>query len=218
MKRFGNEKWKVIVSTLLCLTPMFIGLALWNKLPEQMPFHFNYKGEVDQYAGKPFVVLFPGLFLAALNLLALYVTGKDPENKNVSDKIMNLIIWLVPAVSLFLSFLFYGTALGGKMSVTRTVCLLLGLMYLIFGNYSPKIRKNSTIGIRVPWTLNDEEVWNRTHRFGGFIMVIAGLILVICALLGVELDVFAQLILMIMPVTLIIGYSAFLYYRKRDIR
>ena len=218
MKRFANEKWKVVVSTLLCLIPLFAGLILWNKLPEQMPIHFNYKGEADQYGSRLSVVLYPGLFLAALNLLAIYATGKDPENENVSDRIMNLIIWLVPAIAAFISFLIYGNALGVKLSVTRLVALMLGLTYLVFGNYTPKIRKNSTIGIRVPWTLKDAEVWDRTHRFGGFVMVIAGLALVVCALAGLELNIILQLVLMVMPMTLVIGYSAFLYYRKHGIR
>ncbi|MBQ6655054.1 MAG: SdpI family protein [Erysipelotrichaceae bacterium] len=218
MKRFGNQKWKVVISFLLCLCPLFAGLILWNRLPDPMPIHFNLQGEIDNYGSKLLVVVGMGLFMAALHLLCLYVTTKDPENGNVSDTVMDLTVWAVPAISLFVSFMIYSAALGTQLPVSRIMSFGLGLFYLVVGNYLPKTRKNHTIGIRIPWTLNDREVWDKTHRFGGFVMMAAGALLVGCWLFRVELNDAVMTVLTLLPLALVIGYSGFLYYRKRAIR
>ena len=214
MKRFENEKWKIVLTSLLTLSPLFIGLILWRKLPEQIPTHFNYLVQADQYSSKAFAVFVPSLFLFLLHLLCLFVTGKDPDNKNVSDKIMNLVIWICPLISFYLSFIMYGNVNGSKIPAVKASAILVGAMFVFIGNYMPKCRYNHTVGIRLPWTLKDVEVWDKTHRFGGYTMLTAGMV----SLFSVFFDERITSLLLLIDllfVALIPAIYSYLLYRKK---
>ncbi len=217
MKRFENEKWKIVLTSLLTLSPLLIGLILWRKLPEQIPTHFNYLGQADQYSSKVFAVFVPSLFLFLLHLLCLFVTGKDPDNKNISDKIMDLVIWICPFISFYLSLLMYGNTGGSGFPVVKASTVFLGVMFIFIGNYLPKCRYNHTVGIRLPWTLKDIEVWNKTHRLGGYTTLFAG----VAALFSVFLDeriVPVLFLTEILFVTVIPAVYSYFLYRKKHIR
>ena len=214
MKRFSNQKWKVVLSCLFSMMPLFVGLVLWNKLPDRLPTHFNYLGEPDQYSSRGFTVFGLGSILFVLNILALYITGRDPKNVNVSESVMNMVLLLVPFLALYLSLLVYGSVLGVKLSVEKWSMLLMGGMFVLIGNYLPKCRQNHTIGIRLPWTLNDAEVWDRTHRLAGYLYVLTGIAIIVSALL-VKKNGFIVFMVMMMVTTLFSIIYPCVIYRRR---
>lgn len=175
----------LIVTTIITLLPILAGLILWNKLPDQIPMHFNAAGEVDGWASKAVAVFAMPLVLVAVQWLCAVGSFKmDPKAQNLNEKVMGLVLWFIPVMSVLMHVLVYGTALGKEMNVQVVIPLLMGLLFIAIGNWLPKCKQTYTLGIRLPWTLNDEDNWNRTHRFAGPVWVVCGVIVAAGALVG----------------------------------
>ncbi len=175
----------LIITTVLILLPMLAGIVLWNKLPEQFPIHFNAAGEVDSYGSKAFGVFVLPLILVAVQWLCVMGSLKmDPKVENLEGKVFSLVLWIIPVLAIVMNALVYCTALGMNMNVQIIVPLLTGLLMVIIGNWLPKCKPSWTLGIKLPWTLADENNWNRTHRFAGPVWVVCGMVIMLCALIG----------------------------------
>lgn len=179
MKQYKKE---LIVSTLLALLPIAAGLLLWNRLPGQLATHWGMHG-ADRWSGKAAAVFLRPLLLLAAHYLVLFLVFRDAKNRNQSKKVVGLLFWMIPAVSILVSGITYAVVLGWKFRLAGLLFAGLGLMFAAIGNYLPKCRPNRTVGIRIPWTLGSEENWIATHRFAGKVWVIGGLIMVLAALL-----------------------------------
>lgn len=174
----------LIITSIVILLPILAGLILWDKLPEQVPSHWNINNQVDGYVSKPvFVFAMPAMMLA-FQWICVAATSLDPKNKNHQTKILHLVFWIIPAVTLLLCVLTYFTALGQPVNMGVVMILFMGLLFLIIGNYLPKCKHNYTIGIKIAWTLNSEENWNRTHRFAGWLWTICSIIIMATSFLG----------------------------------
>ena len=207
-----KNKAALILTSLVLLIPILIGLLLWNRLPEQIPSHWGIDGEIDGWSSKAFAVFgFPCLLLA-LHWICVLASSADPKAKDYHPKMFHLVLWICPVLSLVLNSLVYATALGYPLEVQILMPLLVGLMFLIVGNLLPKCRQSYTLGIKLPWTLHNEENWNKTHRFGGKLWVIGGVITMATAFLGSFWILLAVLIVMVAAPT-IYSYSL---YRKQN--
>ena len=206
-----KNKVTLIITTLVMLIPMFIGLLLWNQLPEQIPSHWNIHGEVDGWSSKAFAVFFfPGL-LMAIHWVCVFASCADPKAKNYHPKMIRLVLWICPVLSLLLNSMVYATALGYQLSVEIIMPLLVGLMFIIVGNLLPKCRQSYTLGIKLPWTLASEENWNKTHRFGGKVWTVGGVIIMATAFLGSFWLLIATMVVMVAAPTI---YSYCLYRKQ----
>ena len=180
-----KKNWKILLATsLVVLLPIAAGLILWEQLPDMMPTHWDITGEVDDMSSKPAAVFGPTLVLLAVHWLCLLVTFVDPKKKNHGRKILYLVTWLIPVLSVLLNTLMYITAMDNDVRIELVMPVFLGLVLAIIGNYLPKCKQNYTIGIKLPWTLHSEENWNRTHRFAGRIWLGGGLVIMLTGLVG----------------------------------
>ena len=180
-----KKNWKtLLITSIVILLPMLAGIILWNQLPEQVPSHWNAAGEVDGWSSRAFFVFgFPAILLA-FQWLCVLVTGADPKKNNHSEKILHLVFWIIPVLSIVLHLVTYATVLDFGVRMEMIMPVFLGLVFVIIGNYLPKCRQNYTIGIKIPWTLNSEENWNRTHRFAGRLWVVCGLLMALTGFWG----------------------------------
>ena len=209
----GKENKKTVIITLaMLLIPVIAGLVLWNRLPEQMPSHWNFKGEIDGYGSKAFIVFGLNALLIGVDLFCIFWTMNDPKKKNISAKNLAMVLWLMPLISLFANGLTFSAALGAKVDVPMFGELLLAAVFIIIGNYMPKVAQNYTIGIKLPWTLASEENWNRTHRFAGKLWVICGFVLLIGAFLGLLPE--GLMAAIIIAIVLIPTIYSFCYFQK----
>ena len=174
----------LILTTVVMLLPILAGLILWNQLPEQMPTHWNAAGEIDGWSSKPFAVFVLPLIMVAAQWLCMLGTAADPKKNNHSEKVLHLILWIVPALSVVLHAVTYATALGYAVPIEVVMPVLIGLIFTIIGNYMPKCKQNYTIGIKIPWTLDKEENWNRTHRFAGWLWTFCGIAIMCTGFFG----------------------------------
>ncbi len=203
----------MILTCLLCLLPMALGLYFYKELPDQMPIHWNAAGEVDGYAPKALAVFgFPVLF-AALEVLMFFVILNDPKKQNQSNIMRQLGFWSLPVIGIIVYTATIFSGMGYNLPITTIVMILVGVLFIIVGNYMPKAKQNYTIGIKLPWTLDDTENWNKTHRLGGFLWVIGGIVFLIGAFLpgGAVLTLATALVMVLVPT----GYSYMLYCKKQ---
>jgi hypothetical protein len=102
---------------------------------------------------------------------------KDPKSSNISSKIQLLIYWIIPFVSCLSMISIFGESLGYSMMSGLLAQIFMGVVMIVIGNYLPKTHRNYIIGIRLPWTLENDENWRKTHRLAGKIWVLGGLLL-----------------------------------------
>ena len=211
-----KNKGKLILTSIIILIPIVIGLILWNKLPEKLPTHWNAEGVVDGWSSKGFAVFGLPTFLFVVHWICLLGSSADPKNKNYSEKLLQLVFWICPVISVLLGVIIYGTALGMEFEVDTIMLVLVGLVFIVIGNYMPKCKQNYTMGIKLPWTLNDEENWNKTHRMAGKLWVITGFLVMLCILAPTSVMVAIFIVTLFMAIIIPTVYSYLLYRNKRE--
>lgn len=185
----------MIITSIIILAPIVVGLLMWDKLPAEMATHFGENGEPNGWSSKPFAVIGMPLFLLAVHWFCAFFTSVDPKKQNISNKMMTLVLWICPVVSIFGCGSSYMYALDNSINTTSIGILLVGCVFLVVGNYMPKMKQSYTLGIKLPWTLNSEENWNRTHRFAGGIWMVAGAIVLIGGFMEKFWIIFVALVL-----------------------
>ena len=178
-----NSKWELLLTSLVCLLPLPVGAALYPRLPEIMVTHWDVSGNANGWSSRAATVFGLPLVILALHLVCFYAESRETK-KNTNPVLRTVLLWFCPAVSLLGGAVTLGTGLGYEMHISTVVPVFVGLLFLILGNYLPKIRQNRTMGIKLPWTLQSEENWTRTHRLAGFLWVAGGLLLILLTLLG----------------------------------
>lgn len=167
----------------LIVAAFAFSLLVFERLPERMVTHWNVRGEPDGYSARAFgAFLMPGIMLI-LWLVLLAVPHIDPRHTNIEkfrDSYETLIVAIV-SVMAGLHVVLIGAALGWPIPIARIVPFGVGVLLVVLGNLLPRFRSNFFMGIRTPWTLSSETVWARTHRVGGYMIVGAGIMLIISA-------------------------------------
>ena len=209
------KKYKstIILTSAKTLLSIIAGLILWDRLPAEIATHFGTDNQPNGYSSKAFAVFGLPLIILGIHLLCILATNADPKKKNISDKAFATVLWIIPLLSLVLMSMTYAYALGSKIKIGFIIIMFMGILFILLGNYMPKTRQNYTFGLRIPWTLNDEENWVKTHRFAGRIMVLGGA--VICATAVFENPwIFFPVVLIMLLVPL--AYSYKLYKNKTN--
>ena len=209
-----RNKKIIILTAIITLLPIVMGLLLWNQLPDQIATHFGMNGEPDGRSSKAFAVFGLPAILLAVHLVCTLATSADPRKENISDKMLRLVLWICPIISLITNGSVYLIAIGKPINIGLICMILVGIMFIFVGNYLPKCRQNYTMGIKLPWTLADEENWNKTHRMAGWLWIVEGIIFLIAAVIG---KMNAWIFFSTIAVTVIVPtvYS-FLYHLKKQ--
>lgn len=208
-----ESKMTLILTSLLTLLPIPVGLALWSRFPETLAVHFGFTGEADGYASPSFVVFALPLMMFAFHWLCILLTSLDKKNQGRNLKMFRVVLWTIPVISNLSLLGLYAFALDVEFSPVAWTVIPMGILFAVMGNYMPKTRMNSTMGIKVKWTYSSEENWNATHRFAGKLWVAGGLLIALCGLLPHQWAVTGMLILMVVLCILPMVYS-WRYYKK----
>ena len=211
--KLSEHKKTLIISSVITLFPIIIGLILWPQLPEEIATHFNASGVPDDYSPKIFAVVGLPLLLLFSHWLAVAAVIADPKKNNISPKIFGVIIWIIPVLSLVMCSVTYLYGLGMDIKIEIICVLLLGVSFILFGNYLPKCQQNYSIGIKLPWTLEDEENWNKTHRLGGYLWTLLGLSIILGGFLNCSWIILPAIISGCIIPTI---YSYTLYISKKN--
>ena len=207
-------KKTLILTSLLTLLPMFAGLLLRENLPEMMPTHWGFDGQPDGWSSSTTAIFVMPLIMLAAYWICVFFTSKDKSNQDRNEKVQVLVFWIIPILSNLCCGLMYALALGVDLSITNIMFAFMGLVFALIGNYMPKCKMNSTIGIKVYWTYTSEENWNATHRLAGKIWFIGGLMMMFIALIPAKHVIAVFLTVTAVMVIVPILY-AWLYYRRQ---
>lgn len=167
----------LIISTVICLLPIILSLILYDKLPDKMPIHWDIKGNPDNYGSKAFATIGLPLMMAGLNFITHFVLNTDPKRANPSVVLKVIGKLTIPFMTVTLVPITIFAGLGYKIPIEKIVPAFVGVLFIIIGNYLPKSKQNYTVGIKLPWTLNNETNWNKTHRLAGYLWIIGGLLM-----------------------------------------
>ena len=200
-----QNKYKIIVSSLVTILPLFIGLILWNKLPDKIVTSFGWYGEANS---KEFAVFGLPLILLLVNLICIIATSADPRRKNISNGMFSLVISIVPLCSVICGVCIYGNAMGYVLKVENIMSIFIGVLFIVLGFILPRCKQNYTIGIKLPWTLHDEDNWNKTHKLAGKVWIIGGVVMVFVGLLQSKVMFFSVIAALVLIPTV---YSFLLY-------
>lgn len=179
-KKTVKFSWPVFIIELLAVIAMLVtAYILWDKLPEMMPSHWNIEGEVDSYMDKStWIWIFPGITLL-IALMFPFLSRIDPKKEKYPAFRRPWLILQMVFVGFF-SYIYFVSlylTLNPEVSITGFIFGGIGVMFIFIGNYLGKVRQNWFMGIRTPWTLDNEEVWNKTQRLAGWLFLLAGLVI-----------------------------------------
>ncbi|HEY0115274.1 MAG TPA: SdpI family protein [Allosphingosinicella sp.] len=210
-----------IASALTVCSIIGAALVAGSILPEaiQLPIHWGLNGEADAFADKWTALLMPGAIVAAVSLLFHFMPVLEPRREGLARS-QGLYLWGWIAILLMgvvIEFAVIAVAFGWGVSVNHLIVGAVGIMLVMIGNQLGKSRSMYLIGLRTPWTLASEEVWIKTHRLAGKLMVAGGLAMVAAALLplpsGLLITVPIAAVALIAGVSIL--YSFILWRRER---
>jgi uncharacterized membrane protein len=162
----------------------FIYLAyLWNSLPEKVPIHWDYKGEINGWGTKYSLIGLVFLLQVLTYVLMLVIPKIDPKKRIelMGGKFYQIKFVLIGFMSVLSLFIIYSSN-SQTLSSPSMVFVLIGLLFMALGNYFKVIKQNYFLGIKTPWTLESEEVWKLTHILAGKLWIVGGLLIVIFSL------------------------------------
>lgn len=191
--------------------PVTYGLIIYDKLPDLLPIHFNYLGVADGYASKNYALfMMPAIFIVLIILLPIIIK-MDPKYQKGRNMVIDIVIYMLALICSCLSGMMIAVGMGIAANVNLIMNMLLGVMLMGIGNYLPKCPQSYMVGIRLPWTLNSAENWKRTHRLGGFIWVISGILMIVNAL---TFNYGLAIIFVVTAAIVIPGIYSYLLYKR----
>jgi len=210
-----SNKTTTWISFIIIAILVAVGLVLLPQLPDQVPSHWNDQGQVDGYSSKlTGVLLMPGILLATL-LLLLVVPSIDPRRANIAKFRPQYNVFILCFV-LFLAYLYILTLLAGlgiKFDMNRMLVPALGLLFIFVGSMVRHAKRNYMIGIRTPWTLHSNVVWDQTHKVGGIAFMIAGAF----TMVTVFVPQFAFPVMMVSVLLVTVGTIVYSYIVYRQV-
>lgn len=207
-----NHKKLILLSFALALLPMIIGALFYNQLPDQLPVHYNVQGIADEYYHKAGALFGIPSAMVGMQLFLIFFTLADPKNKKNTPQMFLLTIWIVPIMSFFVTGITILYGFNIRLDVAKIITGLVGVMFILIGNYMPKCKQSYTIGIKTPWTLSDQDIWFKTHRLAGFLWLICGILVLILNFVGLSVMLFGIFLI----TALVPPIYSYILYRKKE--
>lgn len=197
------KKW-IFIRIWIVVIMILVWFYFYNKLPNEVPTHWNFEWKPDNWWSKIFfLTLIPAITLWMALLFPL-LAKIDPKKKNYKkfesawEIFQYIIVWFMA----YVYFVSIYVILNPTVNISTFIMVWIWILFIIIWNYMWKIKQNFFIWMKLPWTLDNEEVWNKTHRFSGKIFMLWGLILIINAFLKWQIlwvFIFAILLILIVP-------------------
>lgn len=170
-------KWKIlIITSIVCLLPVLLGLAMWNSLPETLAIHFDFYGNPDNFASKGFVVFGLPVLMVLLQAFCCFVNDLNAYKFGERKKFEMATKWIIPAISIILQIATLGYSVGWNVDIRKVAAVVVGGEFIVIGNYLPKFDRIKNYNL-------DSEKARKINRFVGYEMVILGVLFLISTFL-----------------------------------
>lgn len=169
--------WKILILTcVVCMLPMVAGVLFYDKLPETMVIHFDINNEPNGFAPKNMALFgLPGLMIC-LQIFCCVISDINEEKKGNKPKFIAIVKWVIPVITVLISILTIQIGLGSTVDVRKSVMLILGILYIVMGNYMPKVSYDQMQGKMHPMP-KDEKMYRKMIRVMGYTFVIFGFLI-----------------------------------------
>ncbi len=163
-------KWKILITTcLVCLLPIILGVALWDKLPDSVAIHFDMNNTPDNFASKGFAVFGLPFMMVVLQVVCCFINDINAKKHGDRKKLELATKWIIPVMTVLLQIITFVYALGTEIDIRKCVMIIVGAVLIIIGNYLPKMDYIKSYDV-------DTEKARKINRFIGFESVIMGLL------------------------------------------
>jgi len=163
-------KWRsLIITCLVCLLPIFLGLALWDRLPNTIAIHFNFNNEPDNFASKSFAVFGLPILMVFIQVFCCFVNDINAHKHGERKKFERATKWIIPSMTVVLQVVTFGYGMGWNIDIRKTAALIVSVMFLVIGNYLPKFDYIKNYDV-------DTEKARKINRFIGFETVVMGIL------------------------------------------
>lgn len=209
-----KKRTETILFWALAALPFVFSALFYSRMPEQTAVHWDAAGNPNGYASRAFAAFgLPAILLGAA-VLVRFIISADPKRQNIerSPQVKRISVWSVVILANVVQGIVIFSALDYKINVSFVVTLLIGVLFAAIGNYLPKCKPNYTVGIKLPWTLANEENWVKTHRFAGPVWIAGGVLLMLSAFFPYPWPMPA----LILAVVLLPSAYSYLLYRRES--
>lgn len=196
-----NVNWKnLTITCVVCLLPILLGMIFYQQLPDEMPVHFNINNEPDNYASKNFALFGIPAILTGLQILCCVISDSKEKKEIVKPKFITIIKWFIPILSIVVSTILIEIPLGSTVDVRKSICLVMGILFILTGNYLPKMSYEAAKGKIHPMP-KDEKRYRKMTRMWGYSFVVVGIALLFSILFQ---PIFTVIIIAILIVVILI--------------
>ncbi len=202
------NKWMV----LLILLSIIGTILVYSYLPNKVPSHWNIAGEIDAYQQKTWV-FFTAVLPLVLYMLMVFLPKIDPKKDSYlkHQKAYTVTQLFIVVFMIFIHWITVAVAMGYSINIGIVMRLAVGILFIILGNYLGQIRQNYFFGIKTPWTLANEQVWKKTHRMGGYVFVLLGILMAATVFLSNRWAFFIMMGGLFASAAYVLIYSYFIY-------
>ncbi len=172
-----RDRKTLILTIIVCLLPILLGIVLYNQLPEQMPIHFKVGDVPDNYAPKNFALFGIPLIMAIVQTICMLSTINRLKNKE-KPRIAKIMEWFIPIITVLIYIIMIEVPLGSTVYVGKSICLILGISFMIIGNYLPKMSYDTAKGVFHP-TPSNEKTFKKMSKIMGYSFIVMGIIFLI---------------------------------------
>jgi uncharacterized membrane protein len=215
-----STRTTTIIVLIMIAAATLAGLLLWNRLPDQMASHWNVNDQVDGYMPKFWGVFLLPLITLGMFLLFLVLPSIDPMKANIAQfrEVFNLFIVFIVGFMIYLYSLTLAWSLGySNFRMSSAMLPGIGLLFILIGFMMRQARRNFFIGIRTPWTLSSDAVWNETHRVGAVLFMISGVLSFIGGFFGGTTALWWLFAPIMVSTLFLLVYSYVLYQRETNV-
>jgi len=212
-----STRTTTIVILLMLVIGTVAGLLLWNRLPDQMASHWDINDQVNGYMSKIWGVFLMPLIVLGMSVLFLVIPSIDPLKANIAKfrETFNLFIVLIVAFMLYIHALTLAWSLGyTNFKMSTSMLPAMGLLFIFIGFLLRKAKRNFFIGIRTPWTLSSDYVWDKTHQLGAVLFMASGVLAFIGGIFGGMTAFWFMFVPLIGSTIFLLIYSYVLYQQE----
>lgn len=220
---------------IIAVIPLIVTVILLPFIPERIPMHYNFNGEIDRWGSRAEQLIFPAAIILITLLWHFMIKSfekkkaaarseKEAAEAEANCRLLNIVsISMSVMYGIMHFFLLYGACAAADsgsdyavVDIGRISCVLCGSILIILGNFMPRLRRNSVAGVRTVWSLYNDNTWRKSNRFGSIALIITGILIIITAsFAGAVISTIMMIIYLILALVITMIYSKKVYDREK---
>ncbi len=169
----------LVITSIVCLFPILFGVMFYSQLPENIAIHFDINNQPNSYFPKPVFVFGMPTIMVLLQAFCLIVNDLSDKHPEANKKAIAVYKWIIPVLTIVMYLVTIIYALGNKLDIRKIVMIILGIMFVVIGNYLPKTKGNTHVRVG---RIKDEHIEQKMSKYSGYILILDGILCMISTL------------------------------------